>query len=480
MDADILEGAGFVENTAERWRALAERALKGAAFEDALVSRTDEGIAFGPVHRRRATDSAPLARQDPLAPWRIVQRIDDVDTARAAAQALEDVEGGATGVCLVFEGAPTAYGYGLKANAETLLAVLERLPLERLHVRIDANPRSRSSAEWMLAALQKRKADAKSLNLNFGIDPAAIFGGTGRLRMSVEALKASMPQSLAGFFSLNVPGVLLEADSRPYHNAGATVSQELGAMISTAVTHLRMFAEARQPLVYAVPLIGFALSADQDFFASIAKIRALRLLWARAQKVSGVEPGHSHVHAETSLRMMTLKDPETNILRSTVATFAAGVGGADSVCVLPHTIAHGLPDAFARRVARNTQLIAIGEAHLDHVADPAAGSGAIEHLTEQYCEAGWAEFQAIEAEGGILDSLLKGAFQKRVEAAHRARIAELAKGRRQIVGTTLHPAADERPVSVLDAERKALPEEGSEKCDIMPVRRIDEFAGTHA
>ncbi|TIX38911.1 MAG: methylmalonyl-CoA mutase, partial [Mesorhizobium sp.] len=146
------------------------------------------------------------------------------------------------------------------------------------------HPWSRAVADWLVAFLSKRRSDPAKLNLSFGIDPAAIFAGTGRLRMSIEALQASMPQSLAHFFSMGVPGVLLEADGRVFHNAGATEAQELGTMMASAVSYLRMFEEARQPLVYAAPHIGFALSVDQDQFVSMAKVRALRRLWARVQE----------------------------------------------------------------------------------------------------------------------------------------------------------------------------------------------------
>src|SRR5690606_14840157 len=149
-------------------------------------------------------------------------------------------------------------------------------------------------------------------SLSFGIDPAAIFAGSGRLRMSIEALQASMPQSLAHFFALGVPGILLEADGRVFHNAGATEAQELGIMIASAVWHLRLFEEARQALVYAAPHIGFALAVDQNQFLSVAKIRALRRLWARVQECCSVPVSAAEVHAETSWRMITARDPETN------------------------------------------------------------------------------------------------------------------------------------------------------------------------
>ena len=119
--------------------------------------------------------------------------------------------------------------------------------------------------------------------------------------------------------------------------------------------------------------------------------------------------------------MMTKLDPETNILRTTIAGFAAAAGGADSIAVLPHTVAHGLPDAFARRLARNTQLVLADESNLAFVADPACGSGAVESLTEKLCEAAWKEFQALEHDGGILQSLVDGKFQARIIAARNAR-----------------------------------------------------------
>ncbi|TIV91248.1 MAG: methylmalonyl-CoA mutase, partial [Mesorhizobium sp.] len=164
------------------------------------------------------------------------------------------------------------------------------------------------------------------LNLSFGIDPAAIFAGTGRLRTSIEALQESMPQSLAHFFSMGVPGVLLEADGRVFHNAGATEAQELGTMMASVVSYLRMFEKARQPLVYAAPYIGFALSVDQDQFLSMAKVRALRKLWARIQEACSIPASTASIHAETSYRMMTMADPETNILRTAIAAFAAATG----------------------------------------------------------------------------------------------------------------------------------------------------------
>ena len=130
-------------------------------------------------------------------------------------------------------------------------------------------------------------------------------------------------------------------------------------------------------------MIYFRLAADADEFLTIAKFRALRKLWARVEEACGLAPQPDYVAAETAWRMMTKRDPYVNMLRTTIAVAAAGLGGADAIAALPFTLAVGLPDRFARRIARNTQLILLEESNLASVADPAAGSGAIEDLTEQ-------------------------------------------------------------------------------------------------
>jgi methylmalonyl-CoA mutase len=468
--------ADFVSVNRERWRNLAEKGLGGGSFEDKLVSYTDDGIRIEPLYER-STAFDPIVRANPRSPWIVSQRVDDPDVDRAKAQALDDVAQGATGLSLVFEGAPNAFGYGLPRTAKALEAVLDGIPLDRIQIRIDAHPWSRAVADWLVTFLGKRRSDPATLNLSFGIDPAAIFAGTGRLRMSIEALQASMPQSLAHFFSLGVPGVLLEADGRVFHNAGATEAQELGIMLASAISYLRMFETARQPLVYAAPHIGFALSVDQDQLLSIAKLRALRRLWARVQESCSIPNSTANIHAETSFRMMTAMDPETNILRTTIACFSAASGGADSISILPHTIAHGLPAGFARRLARNAQLIMANESHVDHVADPASGSGAVETLTGKLCETAWAELQTIEAEGGVLASLRDGHIQRRVNAAAARRTAAYQAGERTIIGTTLHPLASEPPVETLQTERRPAFTEGVATCEPLFPVRIDQSIG---
>lgn len=473
MDPATLLELDFGDQGVAHWRAAAAKALKGAGIET-LASHAPDGFAYGPLHERKS-DIVHLARGGTSRPWTIVARIDDPDIERAAQQAREEIENGATGLALVFEGAGNAFGFGLPGNPHALGTVLSAIELSGVQIRIDSHPSSRASVEWLIAYLAGRRADPARLDFALGIDPAAVFAATGRLRMSIEALEESMPQSLSHLFALGVPGVLFEADGRICHNAGATAGQELGAALAGAVAHLRMFEKARQPLIYAAPHIGFALSADHDLFMSAAKIRAMRLLWTRVQETCGFTPGQARIHVETSMRMMTAKDAETNMLRATIAAFAAAIGGADSLSVLPYSAAAGLAGPFARRIARNTQLVLANETGIDRVADPAAGSGGIEALTERLCEAGWREFQAIGKEGGLLASLKSGAIQQRVKTAAAERARRFASGQETIIGVSKFAPATQRPLDLIDAPAMPLPTDGTVHGERMAAVR-DEMA----
>ncbi len=476
MDRTVLTDADFPRVDRKQWLELVAKSLGERTEYESLIRHTDDRIPVEPLYER-AAGASPLSRVEPASSWKVVQRMDDPDPARANAQAAEDLAHGATGLSLVFSGAPNAFGYGLPATAKDLERALDGLPLNDIHLRIDVHPQSRASVDWLVEVLRSVGADPARLRLSFGIDPASLFAGTGRMRMSIEALEASMPQSLAGYFALGLPGVLLEADGRVFHNSGATEAQELGIILSSAVAHLRMFEEARQPLVYATPHIGFALAVDQDKFLSMAKIRALRKLWARILEACGIEPASASIHAETSYRMMASRDPETNILRNTIAAFAAAVGGADSISVLGHTMPHGLPDPAARRLARNTQLILTSESHLDFVSDPAAGAGAVEGLTDKLCEKAWDEFRQIESEGGVMRSLAAGHIQKRVSTARAERMEAFRDGHRDIVGTTIYKLDKESTVATLPAAQQATPSDGVITCSPLSASRIDEGLG---
>jgi methylmalonyl-CoA mutase len=196
--------------------------------------------------------------------------------------------------------------------------------------------------------------------------------------------------------------------------------------------------------------IYFRLSADADQFFTMAKFRALRKLWARIEAACGLAPKPVMVTAETAWRTMTRRDPYVNMLRNAVAVAAAGLGGADAITVLPHTAPLGFPDAFARRAARNTQLLLLEESNLARVGDPAAGSGALEAITQQLCAAAWSQFQDIEKAGGAWAALENGSVRKSAAAVRAERQKAAARGKDILTGTNAYPDIHETAAAVLN------------------------------
>ena len=250
---------------------------------------------------------------------------------------------------------------------------------------------------------------------------------------------------------------------------GGSEVQELAFVLAAGIAYLRAIESAGVPLEDARDMIYARLAADADQFLTLAKFRALRLLWARIEQASGLAPKPLFIAADTAWRMLTQRDAYVNMLRATMATFSAGLGGANSINVLPHTLALGLPDAFARRAARNTQLVLLEESNLAKVSDPAAGSGGIETLTQELCEAAWSLFQEIEKAGGVFAALEQSLIQRKVAATRAVREANIARRKEVLTGATEFPNLQEAQVAVLDAKPVALAPYGEAKIKFDPL-----------
>ena len=348
----------------------------------------------------------------------MIARLDDPDAGEANAQALDDLAGGADGLQVVFAGAIGAHGFGLRrADSATLHAAFAGVPFARgARFELDLGRGGADQAEAFAALIERSGARSGDCQVSFGLDPyaAAAFGQfPADWAAHVEPfVRAALSLGAKGFI-----GPVMAADARSVHAAGGAPSQELAFALGAGVGLLRAVSAAGVPLDDARKRIAFRLAADADEFLTLSKFRALRLMWARAEEACGLAPRPAYVQAESAWRMMTARDPYLNVMRGALAAFAAGLGGADSVSVLPHTLALGLPDSLARRLARNGQLILLRESHLGFVADPAAGAGAFEALTEALCEKSWGLFQDIEAQGGLAAALAAGAFQRQVGRA---------------------------------------------------------------
>jgi methylmalonyl-CoA mutase len=464
--------AEFPAATREQWLALVQDVLKGAPFDRTLVARTYDGLAIEPLHAR-APDARPIIGRSPGAAWAVMQRVDHPDPEAANAEALEDLENGATGLTFVCAGSASAGGYGLDGSAESLARALDGVVLDAgIAIDFNLSQHTVNVVRHFAALVGQRNISPSSVEMRAGLSPLGGFAATGTSARPWTALAQFMTGFVKELAGLGFRGPFAVADGRLIHNAGGSEAQELAFAIAGAVAYLRAFEAGGIPLDAARGMIYFRLSADADQFLTTAKFRALRKLWARVEETCGLAPKPVHVAAETAWRMMTRRAPYVNVVRATIAVFAAGVGGADSITVLPHTAALGLPDRFARRIARNTQLILLEEGNLAKVADPAAGSGGIEALTHKLCAAAWSQFQEIERAGGAWSALETGLIQRNVAAVRAERMAAVAHRTDALVGTGEFPDLHEEPATVLDVAPVTLPPGGLTVVKAEPLPRI--------
>jgi len=470
---DLRLAADFAPATYDDWRKLVDGVLKGAPFEK-LVGKTYDGLKIEPIYPR-ARDATPIAGRAEAMPWQIMQRIDHPDAAQANAQALHDLENGANGLTLVFSGANGAYGFGLEPTAEAVEKALEGVFIDAgISIELQVGPQSRMAAIHMAEYVKRKGLHPAACTIRFGLDPIGACAVWGSSPYTWPEIVPAVTGAIKGLAAMGFKGPFAVADGRVIHDAGGSEVQELAFVLATGVQYLRALESVGVSLEDAQGMIYARLSADADQFLTMAKFRALRLLWARIEQACGLTPKPVFIAADTAWRMLTRRDPYVNMLRATIATFSAGLGGADSINVLPHTLALGLPDAFARRAARNTQLVLLAESNLAKVADPAAGSGGIEALTQQLSEAAWPLFQEIEKAGGIFAALTQNLIQKKVAATRAAREANIAKRREVLTGASEFPNLHEAHVAVLDAKPVALAPYGEAKItfDALPPMRL--------
>lgn len=456
------------------WKALVEKALKGAPFAS-LESKSYDGIVIEPLYRP-TPDAHVVPGRAPGMPWDVMQRIEIADGKTANTQILEDLNNGASGIALVFQGSIGDYGYAVPPSEDVLKAAFDEVHFEwGVPIELQLGPLCKDAALMLANIVHQRGIKPTDVNIRFGFDPIGVLAANGWNNViwpDMANVFASLAAELVeqGFVSPMAVG-----DGRPVHAAGGTEAQELAFALSTALAYMRASHEGGVPLDQARRLVFFRLAADQNQFLTTAKFRALRKLWSRVEEACGLEPEPAFVTAETAWRMMTKRDPHGNIVRGTIAALAAAVGGANAVTVLPFSAAAGLPDAFARRVARNTQTILLEESNLYRVADPAAGSGALETLTRELCVEVWKLFQQIEAEGGPAEALHAGLIQKEVAKARAAREAAIGRRKDSLIGTSDFPDLAEAEISVLEAERSA-PCDGEQMAEpLRPMRLAEQF-----
>ncbi|MGW6703934.1 methylmalonyl-CoA mutase family protein [Streptomyces sp. NPDC054956] len=451
-DDGLSLAAEFPDATHEQWQRLVEGVLRksgkevsGEAAEDALSTKLEDGLTTRPLYT--APETAPDTGFPGFAPfvrggraegnaasgWDVRQRIAGTDPVRVNEAALADLENGTTSLWLAVGDA------GLPA--EGLARALDGVYLDLAPVSFDPGAQFAEAARALVALYTENGVAPEAAHASLGADPLGHEARTG------VALDLAGAAALAAETAAWPHVRALTVDALPYHEAGGSAAEELGLSLATGVAYLRALTEAGLTTEAAFGQLEFRYAATADQFLTIAKLRAARRLWARIAEACGTPAaGAQRQHAVTSPVMMTRRDPWVNMLRTTVACMAAGVGGADAVTVLPFDQELGLPDAFARRISRNTSTILLEESHLARVIDPAGGSYYVEQLTDELAHAAWEFFQTVEKAGGQAAALRSGLVADRLAATWAERSKKLAKRREPITGVSEFPHLSEKPV----------------------------------
>ncbi|GAB2961403.1 methylmalonyl-CoA mutase small subunit [Amycolatopsis acidiphila] len=415
------------------------------APESLLTTRTYDGIDIRPLYT--AEDETVPAGFPGLAPfvrggkpegavgtgWDVRVLHANADPVAANKAILADLENGASSLWLRVGGD--------SLPPSSLADALNEVYLDLAPVVLEPGAEYEAAASALLRLLAERNIPDSEVIGTIGADPITVRARTGTAHDLTPAAE------LAARLAAKHPKLrTIVVDGLPYHEAGGSDAQELGAAVAAGVAYLRALTAAGLSVDDAAAQLEFRFAATADQFLTIAKLRAARRLWSRVTEVSGATPHGMRQHAVTSTAMLTQRDPWVNMLRTTVACFAAGVGGADAVTVLPFDAAIGQPEAFSRRIARNTQAILIEESRLAGVIDPAGGSWYVENLTDALANAAWREFTEVERHGGIEAALESGFLRDRLAQTWEKRAKRLATRKDPITGVSEFPHLAEKPV----------------------------------
>ncbi|GAA3515805.1 methylmalonyl-CoA mutase family protein [Aeromicrobium panaciterrae] len=401
---------------------------------DVLATTTLDGITVSPLGTPSLTAGLPdpgLPGQAPftrgstatrdLDGWDVRAWFADPDVERTKQDVVTDLENGVNSLWL------SVGTSGIPIDA--LAAILEPVFVDLAPVVLEAPHEPVEAARALFAVISDKGVDAAP-GTSFGVDPiGATFRGRGVTDLDVIAKVAKLADIL--------DARALTVDATAVHDAGASDVQELAYSMAAGAQYLRLLVESGFDVDDAAALIDFRYAATDEQFPTIAKLRAARRLWNRVVELSGGAPTGQLQHAVTSRPMMAKYDPYVNMLRTTVAAFAAGVGGATSVTVLPFDERLGLPDAFSRRIARNTSSLLISESHVAEVSDPAGGAYAVEKLTDDVARAAWELFGEIDATDS-LDAAL-ALVRSHVEETASQRALAIATRTRPITGVSEFP-----------------------------------------
>ncbi len=463
-------GTDFPKIDHAMWHKQVEVELKGADFDKRMLSRSYEGIELQALYTEEifptGSDPGGLPGYVPfvrgaqplgnmLAGWDVRQEHAHPDPAVANAHILEDLNGGVTSIDLRLDGAAmhgldadnphAAHLTGHDGVSVSCVADIERLTrgvkLDIAGFHFDPGAAFLPVASLYVAAAKQAGVPLTELRGGFNADPLKVLARDGGLPMPLDTAMQQMAD-LAAWTAQNTPRMTsVEVSSTPYHNAGASAVADVAFAVATGIDYLRVLTGAGIDIETAARQMTFSMALGCRFYLAIAKIRAVRKLWADVVAASGGSPRAQkmRLRVSTGRRVLTTRNQSLNILRNTVACYAGAVGGADIITTTPFDTPTGLPGEASRRNARNTQLILAEECHLPQVVDPAGGSWYVEWYTNEVAKRAWSVFQQVEAQGGMVKAVTTGWVADQIKPTEAAREKDIAVRKVAVTGVSEHP-----------------------------------------
>lgn len=475
-NSDVSTGpllSEFPSHTYDEWRDAAEALLKGKPFEKLLVTPTYEGFDLQPIYMREDLEDLGHSGNPPgmgdqvrgsriegflTEGWLVSQELSEATPELLNAELLHALMNGQNEANIWFDrvtrsGSALAEGNlrevgicGVSlADLCDMDALFKDVELSAISTFLRGGIAGPAVLAQFVALAHKRGIDLSSLRGALDMDPLSWALETGGLGKSLSAVQSEMAD-VVRYASEKLPQFhVLTLSGHAVHNGGGSSTQEIAAILSSAVWTLESLREAGIEPVHVLPHLRLSVSIGSNYFLEISKLRALRVVWNRLLDAYDI-PEHGrklHIHARTGLWNKTLFDPFVNMLRTTVEAFAAVVGGCDSLHVGPFDEIIREADRFSRRIARNTHAILAEECGLTQVLDPAGGSYAVESLTDEMGRIAWSDFQKIEEAGGIVRALEESRLQSAVADVKAMRVKNIHRRKDVIVGTNTYPNSTE-------------------------------------
>jgi methylmalonyl-CoA mutase len=473
----------------EDWKQLVIDSLKGADYEKVMCKSTYEGITLKPIYRREDIKDLGFADSEPGQmpyvrgndPQKLVEEGWYVAQAQTNSKLKElnrilknELMRGLNMVNLRLKHDDFPQGIKIKSSKD-LQNVLDGIDLKAAPLFIQMDIDDPDLFSFLDEYVTRQGTSLRDLKGCMGFDPTSEFARKGYMSLPLHDLW----QKLSNFVidrANRAPGLRsFIIDGTVYEAAGASSSQELAMVLSTAIGYIQGLLETGMDIDTIAKLFAVKLSLGSNFFMEIAKIRAFRLIWAEMIQAFGGsnESCKIWIHGKTAFSNKSTYDLYVNMLRTTTESFSGVIGGVDSLETDAFDLVANDDNPFARRIARNQQLILGEEAHFTKVADPAGGCYYIESLTAELAEISWKIMQEIEESGGMVRSLRSGKIHAMIEKTAKARIDAVHKRRDVFVGVNMYANPDD--IATREIEHNTLDDSKAAvklECGALPKLRI--------